>query len=141
MSSAYLVYDNNTGKILKDGVCPLSAVPLQAYVVGTTGITHSEDGIRQSDQYINLSDEAIIDRPDNTAILAVGDDEITADGIDEANITNIPLGSTYTIRGSVYAYGDVSDTTLDFSTDTEGKYTITIESFPEKRISFIVEAV
>ena len=134
MNTSFTVYDEATGRILR---------------TGRSKVTQAGDGeaeLREIEadaltQYVRLLPTVeVIARPDNTTELASGDETITADDVDEANFSSIPAGSTYELIGPILDAGDVSGTTLAFTTDTAGTYTITFRSFPELDVSFEVVA-
>jgi len=116
---AYTIYDD-TGRILwvaypsdryKD---PSTIAPEFNYLEG------EGDG---DSQYVK--DGVITDRPSMS--LSVDKTTITANGTDEATISNIPSETTATCEGESLT---IDDGELVFTTDTAGTYTITFECWP-----------
>ena len=54
--------------------------------------------------------------------------EIIADGIDSANVTEIPNNCQYMISGPLNDYGEILDNTLIITSDIPGEYMIILNS-------------
>ena len=127
----YATYEVATGRILRVGVTPQlhtqAISPGEAVVAGKgmPSTHHVVGGLVQ-------------ERPTNLAWISA--DEIVADGIDEAAVGAIPVGSSVMVDGPVSASLEVNDGEFIFTTDVPGEYEITVFSFPEKNKAFKVVA-
>jgi len=117
----YTFYDKTTGEILKIATCSKGAMEYEL-----TQNTNTEVILgHYSDALYYIVSGAVEPRP--SMDLSVDKTTITADGTDEATITNIPSGATATCEGESLT---IDDGELVFTADTVGTYTITFECWP-----------
>jgi len=135
----YTKYNTITGELLGWGKGEQSQIDRLASRNISVVIDDIETDVKN--KYIdplNLSN-GFIDRPDHS--MTINKTTLTADLVDEVIISNCEVGATYEISGpETYLTGTLTDTTLDFSTDDDGVFTIRIEAFPAKKGIFEVTA-
>jgi hypothetical protein len=138
MSTTYAIYNTTSGRISSYGSTNEAVTGLG--VTGEAGIV-ATGVISDLTHYVPPTGApAITARPANPSVLATGDGTIAADGVDEANLSSIPTGSTYAISGPITSTGAVTGGALAFTTDVAGVYTIEIFSFPNVDAVFEVTA-
>lgn len=128
----YIVYDKNTGEILRTGLCPVSMFSIQAIEPDDKVIEGVANDITQR---INIVTEAVVNKA--AAPTVIDKTSMLANGIEEATISNLINPSIVTIDRNRYT---VTDSTLAFTIDTSGEYTILCESFPYLDKEFTVNA-
>lgn len=87
-------------------------------------------------RYVDTEAVVVIERPDNPSVANKTD--MLADGVDIVEITNVPAGSSVSIDGQ--GAWQVDDGAFEFSTDTAGTYKVTVDSFPDKKKEFTINA-
>jgi hypothetical protein len=126
----YIVYDKGSGIItrsVKTNTPPeVWLSEDEAYLEG--------DGFVADDVYYVVGGE-IVERPDMP--ISVNKQEILADGVDEVVITNIPANTQCFCVGNNVV---IDDGEFAFSTDTAGRYMITLTNPPYKDIKVVVNA-
>jgi len=115
----YIAYDNN-GKIL--WVMDNSSID-ETQTDMANEVNVMEGMADDETQYVDNG--VIADRPSMN--LSVDKTTITANGTDEATISNIPSGATATCEGESLT---IDDGELVFTADMAGTYTITFECWP-----------
>ena len=115
----YIAYDDN-GKIL--WVMDNSSID-ETQTDMANEVNVMKGTADDATQYVK--DGVITDRPSMS--LSIGKTTITANGTDEATISNIPSGATATCEGESLT---IDDGELVFTADTAGTYTITFECWP-----------
>jgi len=120
----YLTY-SITGLIVKTGNCPLDMLTLQASGTDTAIQGTANDSL----QYIpDINTPIITDKLVNTS--SIDKTTITADGVDIATISSIPVGSTVTFTTPIASNPIdpvvVSDGLLEFTSTSYGIYTLDI---------------
>lgn len=133
-----IVYDTNTGTILRNVSCPDNMESLQANA-GEEIVS----GSHFDPSLYYVVDGVVSDRPLADTV-ACSHQTIQANGVDEVVISGIPNPSRVTILDVNGEGGnfEVVDGQIEASFDTVGVYTITvIPPFPSQIVVFSLEAV
>lgn len=131
MIDNFVVYDLDTGKILSYMVCNDDFEMPEEFMHGVLRGTHNAES-----KYVDVETLEVLERPDSPA--TIDKTEFSADGVDSVSISSIPAGATVRITG--HGEWQVDDGTFEFSTDTPGLYLMTVDSFPEKKKEFTINA-
>ena len=127
----YATYEATTGRILRVGVTQ----QLHTQAINPGEAVVAGKGMPSTHRVVG---GLIQERPTNLAWISA--DEIMADGIDEAAVGAIPVGSSVMVDGPVDGSLEVNDGEFIFTTEVPGEYEITVFSFPEKNKAFKVVA-
>lgn len=130
--SVYSVIDRYTGAVLRSGVCVADMAVAQAR--GDNELVVAEDA-EDSRHYFDLVTLQRLDRPAMNAVISAN--TITADGVSEVHLIDLPVPCRVTVGKTVY---DVLDGRLDISFDTPGRYILMAEAFPYLPAEFEVIA-
>lgn len=120
-TTSFIVYNNNTGEIIRWGWCSIGDANLQVQ-------ENSEErlliGIADNKLKYVVNNE-LVDRPS----MGVSIDTITVIEGRIITITGVPTGADIWVDGEKFNLA-VGETVLELSFDVEGKYQIRINSFP-----------
>jgi hypothetical protein len=133
-----IVYNNATGEIVRNVVCPDELESLQAGV-GETMIP----GNNFEPTLYYVSGGIVSDRP-IPANVECSHETIQANGVDEAVLTGVPNPSTVTVLDANGEGGnyEVTDGQLEMTFADPGIYTITVmPAFPNQFVVLTLEAV
>jgi len=128
--SDFIVYKDDTGEILRTGVCPENMIAAQA----ESNETAIEGKANDELQYIDTNN--VTDKLDSTAV--INKTNMLADGIDTTVISNIPIGTMLNIENNEYL---ITDGVFEFTVDLPGNYTVTLTIIPYLPIVFEVIAI
>jgi hypothetical protein len=106
----------------------------EAYLVVVADLKHAIDT-----RYFDFQTEIFIGRPEINA--EPNKLTLLADGIDSVAITDLPIPCTVKVGNDTHQLSDPEDTTFEFTTDTVGTFTVTVEQFPYITKSWEIEAV
>lgn len=127
----FTVYDN-TGRILRSGICQPDCLDLQA------GAGEAVLNLASRDDQHYVQDGAILDRP--VMNVQASSTSVPANGVDEVQLTGAPAGAAVTIRGPVVGSGvtDTGDVTLTFT--LPGTYEVSFSLFPYQESKVTIHA-
>jgi len=135
----HIFYNTNTGELICRIMCPdedLQAnIDNQREGYGVFPYYPSDDDSIIETHYHDLAN-SILPRPEITA----EPDKLTlsADSVDSIVIQDLPLPCTVKVNETAY---EVNDGEFEFTTDTVGTFTVTVEQFPYITKSWEIEAV
>lgn len=86
-----------------------------------------------------VADGEVLPRPQSTAHCY--DNEISADGLDAAIISNIPINAIVSVTGPIETQFEVNDGSLYFAAAIPGTYVITIDAWPHKKWEHSINAI
>jgi len=135
MTSYYVVYQSETGKILRYGGCPGSVIEAQAGV--GEGVLAAFEGCADQTHYVTFNPSRVEGKI--TLSLIVSATQITANGTDEAIISNIPAGVQ--VQWPDGQTDIVTGGEIRFSVDLPGTYTFRFTAVPYLDQEIIVEAI
>lgn len=129
----YVVYDSE-GRILKSGTCQSSDINLQAdstsYVIPVYSIVDDRKW------YVDASIGELAERQAITATF--NKTTVTADGIDEAVLSVLPIPCTVYVDGVPEV---IDDGSAEFSFTDPGTYSIVVDEVAYLRQSWEIEAI
>ena len=136
MSNKYFATYDSNGKISSYGSISQGEVTFPS---GIDFVTF-ENPVTNIERDCYVTNETLSTRPTNNS--SVSPSSVTANGAEEAVITNIPNPSDVLVilEGSNVSTVEVTDGTLELTFEDAGEYTIKIESFPTKDIELTVTA-
>ena len=129
------------GRIVTQGCCPPDDILKQCACNGGFIKTFNKDTIICSGtQYIHPTTEALLNRPDNGAVIS--SNIIKPNGVDEVTISNLLNPSTVTLDSTLTnpESDEVVDGEYIFSVPEVGVYEIVVKSFPQQTKRFTVTA-
>lgn len=130
----YIVFDMNTGEILRSGQCPDGMHSAQARY----GELAMEGEANEHTQYINTSDYSITQRPEfQIHVSAVN---IQADLVDSMSITAVPADTSISVIGPVNAECVITDGVFQMLCAEPGVYTVRLRKFPYQDKEIVVYA-
>lgn len=108
----------------------------EAYIQpeGSEQIAVMPDGLGDTTAYVSGGQVV----PKQPMSLQMTDPHITADGVDECVIGNIPAGVTVEHNGQVY---EITDGVVEFATDLAGTYVLKFSGIPYLDEEVTIEAV
>lgn len=135
LPSVPFIVCNAEGRILRTGSAPAEMVDIQAqageYVFAGT--------VQQDDYIINPTGAAeAVARPASPVTI----DKLTAlaDATDTITLANVSAGATVTVSGPVSASGTGDGTPIALTFQAVGRYTITVQHFPDLDFTAVVDA-
>jgi len=125
--SNYSVY-NNSGKIVRSISAPPNMLGLQPLSLGESIINAKAN--LETDYIPNPANPVVTPRPANPTTL--DKTTVTADGVDKAIASGVPLNSVITLTDSTGSIttGTATTSSIDLIFDIAGTYTIRVELFP-----------
>jgi hypothetical protein len=138
----HIFYNTNTGELICRIMCPdedLQAnIDNQGEGYGVFPYYPSDDDSIIETHYYDLAN-TILPRPlitsePNKLILY-------ADSVDSVILLGLPVPCTVKAGNDIHQLDDPEDTTFEFTTDTVGTFTVTVEQFPYITKSWEIEAV
>lgn len=120
MNINYIVHDE-TGRIVKRGICPDTMLNLQAHEEGWTALATDQ---QYDDDKFWVVDNEVVERPDMPIV------------VEGSTIKGIPAGALMTIEHEVY---EADGTDIEVTTSLPGLYQIQIENFPYKLMTVEVQ--
>lgn len=127
----FTVYDN-TGRILRSGICQAQCLALQA------GEGQSALPLPSNDETDYVSEGAVLPRP--TMQLEVSNGPVPADGVTEAVITGVPAGASVTVTGPADARGEAIGEPVQLTFSLAGAYMVRFELFPYQDAKVTIHA-
>lgn len=119
----YTIYNNNTGKILKNISCPAKLLSAQ-YDKSNNGVL---EGTFDCERFY-IDNKKITPRPELS--ISCGD-LLIADGVSELAITALPLPSTLTYSGPGFEIKqEITENSVELTTTVVGEHKIKIEAWP-----------
>lgn len=129
------LYEVGTGRIIGHLSCPSYLFEVnQANIPSGVGCLWEGEIIEGNIYYYDLANSIIL-RPTNPA--TIDKTILTANGVDQATISNLPTPTVVKVNGDTYT---VTDGTFEFTIDLPGTYPIIVDSFPYLTKEFEVTA-